>query len=49
MYMLIYKKTQEIFPNRKAAKTALGHAKYNKAVDNGEITYISYGETDIVL
>lgn len=47
--MLIYTKTQETFPNRKVAKQKLGHANYNRAVENGEITYIAYEKTDVIL
>lgn len=47
--MLIYTVTKEVFPNRKEAKKAIGHARYNKAVLNGEITYIGYEATDVIL
>lgn len=39
--MTIYKPTGEVFSNRKEAKLSLGHAKYNKAVKNGDIIFTS--------
>lgn len=47
--MIIYTKTNERFPNRKEAKKKMGHANFNRALENGEITFITYGETDIII
>lgn len=38
---IIYLPTREKFENRKEAKQTIGHAKYNKAVKNGEVVFIT--------
>lgn len=38
---LVYLPTGERFDNRKEAKLKIGHAKYNKAVKNGEVVLIT--------
>ncbi len=46
----IYTPTGEVFENRKAAKTKMGHYNYDRALRAGLFTFIStYGPTDIII
>lgn len=38
---IVYLPTREKFNNRKEAKQTIGHAKYNKAVKNGDVVIIT--------
>jgi len=47
---IIYLPTREKFENRKEAKLKIGHAKYNKAVKNGDVVFItSYDFGSIII
>lgn len=42
--------TNEVYKDRKEAKTIMGHAAFNKALQNGEIVLITaYKNTDIII
>lgn len=41
-----YLPTGQIFDNRKEAKMALGHGKYNKALKNKEIVFVDIPTKD---
>ena len=38
---IVYLPTGEKFDNRKDAKQRIGHAKYNKAIKNGDMVFIT--------
>lgn len=47
---IVYLPTREKFENRKEAKLKIGHAKYNKAVKNGDVVFItSYDFGSIII
>ena len=47
---IIYLPTREKFENRKEAKLKIGRAKYNKAVKNGDVVFItSYDFGSIII
>lgn len=47
---IVYLPTRQKFENRKEAKLKIGHAKYNKAVKNGDVVFItSYDFGSIII
>jgi hypothetical protein len=42
--------TNEVYKDRKEAKTIMGHAAFNKALQNGEVILITtHTSTDIII